>query len=532
MTNHLVLLPILLCSYAAGMVGTAWSATDDSCQEDPFPSRLVETTGLHSPGLARDDKNGQIRFIAGDGNTLTAYTYRATEYSADDGPIVFILHGASRNAIDYLNRFKPIAERQGALAIAPEFPEAIYGPGSDRYTLAVGKNKTPYTSTYKASEWRQPDDYLYSEIEHLFEAVRRELKSRECTYRIWGHSAGGQFVHRLMTFRSDARVTAAVAVNAGFYTLPSYGNGSDPAFFMPYGLQGTPLQAGDVRRLLQAPLTILAGELDTETSEESPSVRDSTAANLQGLNRRQRAEFYYRTGEKEATRLGLKFGWRFAVVPGAEHSGRKVGPSAAWFMFHQPEAMPCQATQANDADGLVINEIHGDPANGLAGDANNDGIRDPQEDEFVELVNTANQDICLSGWHLTDASGTTRHRFPLGSLLPAGNALVVFGGGVPTGKFGGAEIQTAVSSGELNFNNKGDVVSLLDSQGKIYRTVSWGDCAGKQCAQEHISQPLDIDQSLSRWPEADGPFMIHSTLQAGRRYSPGTKADGTPFTSR
>lgn len=532
MTKLLFLLLILLCRSAVGMADTTASAGDVTCHADPFPSQLLESTSLHTPGLNPDGKTRHIRYKARDGNTLTAYTYRATEFSAEDGPIVFIMHGASRNAIDYLNRFKPIAERHRALAIAPEFPESIYGPGSDRYTLAVGKKKTPYTGTYRASEWRRPDDYLYSEIEHLFEAVRRELKSSECTYRIWGHSAGGQFVHRLLTFRADARVASAVAVNAGFYTLPTYGNGADPTSFMPYGLQGTPLQAGDVQRLLQAPLAIVVGELDTETGEESSSVRDSTAANFQGLNRRQRAEFYYRTGEKEASRLGLKFGWRVAVVPGAEHSGRKVGPSAAWFLFHPSDAIPCQATSGDEANGLVINEIHGDPATGSAGDANNDGARDPQEDEFVELVNTANHDICLSGWHLTDASGTTRHRFPLGSLLPTGSSLVVFGGGVPTGKFGGAEIQTAVSSGELNLNNQGDVLSLVDFQGKIFQDVSWGDCAGKSCAQEHISHPLNINQSLSRRPEANGTFSAHGTLREGSRYSPGTKVDGTPFKNR
>ena len=529
MKRHLSLLLLFLCCCTSDEAGNNSPPTSISCKADPFPSQLIETSGLYERVLDPKAEESRIRFKARDGHILTAYIYRATGFSVTDGPIVFVLHGAARNAIDYLRRFKPIAERHGALAIAPEFPESIYGPGSDRFTLAVGNKKPPYTDTYRAREWRPRDDYLYSEIEHLFEAIRRELNSGECTYRIWGHSAGGQFVHRMMTFRSDARIASAVAVNAGFYTLPAYGNGSDPNYFMPYGLQGTPLHADDIRNLLEAPLVVLVGELDTETGQESRSVRDSNAANFQGPNRRKRAEFYYQMGKQEANRLGLKFGWRFAVVPGAGHNARKIGPSAAWFLFSSPGEIPCVPTTTENSGGLMINEIYGDPANGLAGDANNDGLRDPQEDEFVELVNTSDHDICLSGWYLGDASDPSRHRFPVGSLLPAGKALVVFGGGVQTGQFGGAEIQTAVSTGGLNLNNKGDVLSLLDAQGKIHQSVSWGDCNGKQCAKEHILHAIAVDQSLTRWPEAEGPFALHGHTKDETTYSPGTKVDGAPF---
>ncbi len=520
---------MLLCCCMAAEARSASPADSTSCRVDPYPSELVEKSGLHERPAEPNTRTSLIRFKTGDGHTLNAYTYRATGFSESDGPIVFILHGAARNAIDYLNRFKPIAEQHGALAIAPEFPDTIYGPGSDRYTLAVSRGRPIYSGTYMPWLWRRPDKYLYSEIEHLFEAVRQELGSSRCTYGIWGHSAGGQFVHRLVTFRPDARVDSAVAVNSGFYTLPAYGNGSDPNFFMPYGLKGTPLKEGDVRRLLEAPLVVLVGERDIETGEESESVRDSKYANYQGLNRRERAEFYFKTGEREALRLGLRFGWRFAVIPGAGHSARRVGPSAAWYLFQPPNAEPCVPTPAGQAKGLVINEVYGDPAGGLAGDANKDGVRDPQGDEFVELVNVSGHDICLAGWYLTDATGSERHRFPIGSILPAGRAVVVFGGGIPTGAFGDAEVQTAFSSGELNLNNDGDVLSLVDADGKTSRRISWGDCAGQKCAEEHIAHPININQSLNRWPEAEGPFTPHGSLQDGKLYSPGTKANGRLF---
>ena len=52
---------------------------------------------------------------------------------------------------------------------------------------------------------------------------------------------------------------------------------------------------------------------------------------------------------------------------------------------------------------LIINEIHADPADDLAGDANGDGDRQPDEDEFLEIVNTTDAPIDLAGWTITDA---------------------------------------------------------------------------------------------------------------------------------
>ena len=84
---------------------------------------------------------------------------------------------------------------------------------------------------------------------------------------------------------------------------------------------------------------------------------------------------------------------------------------------------------------VVINEVLADPPDGIAGDANHDGVRDGTQDEFVELVNgTASDVIGLGGWTIrTRAIGSntenTRFTFASGTSLPAGQAIVVFGGG-------------------------------------------------------------------------------------------------------
>ncbi len=541
MKNYFFMLCLLLF-FLQTILAVAANPVNESCVEDPFPSELLDTLGLYQRITDPEAKEAYIIFKGRDGNAINAYTYRASGFSETSGQIVFVLHGAARNADVYISKFKHIAERHDALLIAPEFKESLYGPGSDRYTLGVGKRKPPYSGKYESSMWLERDSYLYSEIEHLFEAIRQKLGNRNCTYRIWGHSAGGQFTHRLLTFRSDARVASAVSANAGFYTLPSYGRKDEEKNFflslfggkpnwnyhMPYGLQGTPLESREVDQLLEAPLTIVIGDRDIKSGKGS-RVRDSKQANFQGINRYERALFYYETGKEEAGRRGLDFGWRLGVVPEVGHNTRRIAPSVAWYLFSKPGAIPCTPSTVKDAGGLVINELLADPAGDTRGDANNDGYRDPQADEFVELVNTSRNNICLSGWTLGDVSSSSRHKFPVGTLLEAGKAIVVFGGGVPTGSFGGSVTQTAFFEGELALSNKGDVLTLADSRGTVLCQVSWGDCAGQACSGDYVSDNIAINQSFTRWPEASGSFTPHTTTESALRFSPGSRADGKNF---
>ncbi|MEO1368905.1 MAG: lamin tail domain-containing protein, partial [Acidobacteriota bacterium] len=162
---------------------------------------------------------------------------------------------------------------------------------------------------------------------------------------------------------------------------------------------------------------------------------------------------------------------------------------------------------------LVINEIHADP-DGTSGDANGDGSVDSSDDEFVEIVNTSSALFELTGFELSD-SFSARHLFPP-TTLPAGCALVIFGGGTPTGAFGTA--QTAVASeGSLGLNNSGDTVTLSNGGFDLVE-VTYGAEGGN-------------NQSITRDPDLTGAFAEHSTAtgSGGTLFSPGTLIDGTDF---
>lgn len=166
---------------------------------------------------------------------------------------------------------------------------------------------------------------------------------------------------------------------------------------------------------------------------------------------------------------------------------------------------------------VVVNEFLADPPSGLAGDANNDGVRDSSDDEFVEIVNVSGGALDISGWTLADGA-QSRHTFPANTVLADQCGIVVFGGGAPAGGFGGVIVQTA-SSGALGLNNGGDTITLSDGGADLV-AIAYGGEGGS-------------DESLTLDPDVTGvpPYVQHESAagSGGAAWSPGTRVDGALF---
>jgi len=170
--------------------------------------------------------------------------------------------------------------------------------------------------------------------------------------------------------------------------------------------------------------------------------------------------------------------------------------------------------------GFVLNEVLYDPPSGSPGDANGDGIRDANDDEFVELVNSSATSLDISGYKLYDADrlsiNTANHEFPANTILNPGQAVVVFGGGTPTGNFGGSLV-FAASGQVLNLNNSGDILTIKNNNDSILFTFDVTVLSNNP------------NESYTRFPDLYGNFTQHDSASTGILFSPGTKADGTNF---
>lgn len=170
---------------------------------------------------------------------------------------------------------------------------------------------------------------------------------------------------------------------------------------------------------------------------------------------------------------------------------------------------------------LLINEILYDPSNtALQGDANGDGVYAQNEDEFIEILNLSSRTADISGYKVYDTealtAATPRHVFPANSLIPAGACLVLFGGGNPTGSFGGSVVQKS-STGDMNMNNAGDVITITDASDVVVLSID---------ITPYSDNP---NESYTRNPDITGDFVQHHSANAAILFSPGTKVDGTNF---
>ena len=169
---------------------------------------------------------------------------------------------------------------------------------------------------------------------------------------------------------------------------------------------------------------------------------------------------------------------------------------------------------------FIINEVLYDPSNsGLEGDANQDGVYSQDGDSFIEFYNPSASDFDMGGYEIWDDTAKTGPHFviPNGTIIPAGGALVVFGGDTlsPSGNFGGATVISA-GPGTLNFNNSGEVIGIKEPNG------------GFTLIFDSDALSNNPNESYTRNPDITGNFEQHNT-NTSVLFSPGTKVDGSPF---
>ncbi len=246
---------------------------------------------------------------------IQVWTYRPAGYRADS-PVVFVMHGTLRNGETYREPWLPLADRHGCLVVVPEFSTKHY-PGTRLYHF--GNVRTAEGEPVAEAKW------TFSAVEHLFDHIKKETKSTRASYYLFGHSAGGQFVHRMVLFKPNLRVAKAVAANAGSYTMPTYETA------LPYGLGKSDVAEAQLRKALGVPLVVLLGEKDTDPNDKNLP-RDA-GARAQGEHRFERGQNFYKAAQAETARLKAALKWTLETVPGVGHDNALMAPAAARALF-------------------------------------------------------------------------------------------------------------------------------------------------------------------------------------------------------
>jgi hypothetical protein len=195
---------------------------------------------------------------------------------------------------------------------------------------------------------------------------------------------------------------------------------------------------------------------------------------------------------------------------------------------------------------LVLNEVLMDPATdagaNMPGDANRDGVRSFDNDEFIEFVNTSGSALDITGYKIYDITnfallpGTDDPRHVVGDTdgddmadvtisIPAGGIYVVFGGGDLTTIKAALPTVTFEQCTTLSLTGNGEVITVTDASGTVLITfddddIGFADGRLDGGVAETFNISAEANQSLTRFPASTGDFGYHLGLN-GQYQSPG-----------
>jgi len=272
---------------------------------------------------------------------IAVHCYRPRGFDAHS-PILLVVPGAGRNGDAYRDSWIEAAEAHTVLVAALSYPEAEYDFAAyqmggvirnlELRNVPLGPDGGLPDSLHMRDEDilfeldDRPETWLFNDFDRIFDVLARAAGSSRTRYDLFGHSAGGQILHRLALFRPRSQAGRIVAANAGFYTLPDFD------LPQPFGLKGVGLTEADLAAAFACDLTILLGELDNDPEAGGQHLH-TPLADRQGVDRLARGRHFLEAGRNQAARLGLPFDWRLELVPGVGHDYRAMGRAAARLLY-------------------------------------------------------------------------------------------------------------------------------------------------------------------------------------------------------
>lgn len=286
------------------------------CSTDENPNDTELSASLTGTGFTLFHYN-----VPNFNKTLKVY-YHIPEAKTATTPVLFVFHGAGRNASDYRNALIEKANQLDFIVVAPQFSISNF-PGGDQYNLGNvyvdGDNPSPSTLNPE-------DEWTFSIVEPLFDYFKNEINNSTASYKMFGHSAGAQFAHRFLMFKPSNRADASVISAAGWYTV------TDENVAFPYGLGHSVLRDSPLDLFLEKTITVQVGSNDDDPN--ASSLRHNSFADAQGLNRRERAEYFFNSAQALAQNNTFDFNWELHIQEGADHNYIVAAENAADLIFN------------------------------------------------------------------------------------------------------------------------------------------------------------------------------------------------------
>ena len=305
---------------------------------------------VHNPSETRlapineiniQEGKGYFRVSGGKGKTdkVIDVHYYKPDFTFDKLQVLLVIPGAGRNGDSYRDAWVEEADRNRWLILSPTFREedypfehyhlcgliddinlqesATYSDSSNEVYLAE--------STLRFDPVVDIEKWIFNDLDRIFLLVKDEFGLDQSKYNVFGHSAGGQILHRMALLHNGSLTGQIIAANSGFYTLP------DTTTSLPFGLKDFPFSEEQMKRAFQNQVVILSGELDN-AEETGGTLLRSTSADIQGMHRNERAHFFFNYAQEMAKEKGIPFHWKLVEVPNVGHDHRGMGKAAAKYL--------------------------------------------------------------------------------------------------------------------------------------------------------------------------------------------------------
>ena len=231
--------------------------------------------------------------------------------------VIFVIHGNSRNAKEYLSAWIPHIKNKNVIVAAPQFNKADF-----RYFFLLEMAESSGNVNKDESK------YINNSISLFFNYIKSKFSISKQAYSMFGHSAGAQFTHRYMLLSMDSRISNSVIANAGWYTFLTNDE-------FPYGIKNSPISISNeqIKWFMSNKVNLLIGIDDVGFQ----SVNSSKGAKLQGITRVDRASNYFNSLIMNAENRGYALRWNYRVLDGVDHDFKKVTPFAAQILLRDIE---------------------------------------------------------------------------------------------------------------------------------------------------------------------------------------------------
>ncbi|MDN4501298.1 hypothetical protein QX776_02735 [Alteromonadaceae bacterium BrNp21-10] len=272
---------------------------------------------------------------------IPVFYHKPTSFNHDTR-ILLVIPGAGRNAWSYRDAWIKASELHNVLVISPSYAEQSFDFAAYHFAGIVDSLEfTNFTTSstdgrvnkyfmqdedLKLGNPTSPENWLFNDFERLFVQVKTATGLTATHYDLFGHSAGGQILHRMAIYNPRSSADRIIAANSGSYTLPNF------AHNYPFALGRSQFNPEFFPDVFSTKLTLLIGEQDND-QETRGTLLHSPITDKRGLGRLARGQYFFKAAQQQAFDMDLPFNWQMKIVPNVGHDYENMSIAAAELLY-------------------------------------------------------------------------------------------------------------------------------------------------------------------------------------------------------